>query len=132
MLKDKTIMQQAQLMKMKKNLEVPAPATSKLKGNDKQNPFLILDPDPDAFLAIANTVGVKLHQEADDLIPGINSSCQSNPTNSSNCVTFHGNIVTLLLLLLLMLLGLTLLVYILPSHLLIVLAVVLFFLPLKM
>jgi hypothetical protein len=38
-LKDKTIMQQAQLMKMKKNLEVPAPATSKLKGNDKQNPF---------------------------------------------------------------------------------------------
>jgi hypothetical protein len=93
MLKDKTIMQQAQLMKMEKNLEVPTPATSKLKGNDKQNPFLILDPDPDAFLAVADTVGVKLHQEAVDLITGINSSCQSNPANSSNHVTFPGNIV---------------------------------------
>jgi hypothetical protein len=39
MLKDKTIMQQAQLVKMKKNLEVPAPAASKLKGNNSQNPF---------------------------------------------------------------------------------------------
>jgi hypothetical protein len=85
-------MQQAQLVKMKKNLEVPAPATSKLKGNDKQNPFLILDPD--AFLAVADTVGVMLHQKADSLIPTINSSCPSIPAKSYNPVNVPSNLVT--------------------------------------
>jgi hypothetical protein len=93
-LKDKTMMQQAQLVKMKKNLEIPAPATSKLKGNDKQNPFLILDPEPDTFLAVADTVGVKLHQKADSLVPTSNSSCPSIPAKSYNPVIVSHNLVT--------------------------------------
>jgi hypothetical protein len=56
--------------------------------------FLILDPDPDTFLAVADTVGVKLHQEADSLIPSVNSSCPSNSANSSNPVNVSGNLVT--------------------------------------
>jgi hypothetical protein len=88
-------MQQAQLMKMKKNLEVPAPATSKLKGNDKQNPFVILDTDPVAFLDVADTVGVMLHQDADSLIPSVNSSCPSIIANSSIPVNVPVNLATI-------------------------------------